>query len=206
MPLQKIPSGTDLYTNFIDCCTQCAVDSPDNGEESTACCAACPNPIDYLLFWAEHSDETQQSCDDKTAATSCMTAKGNTASTFAGNDKGDHYKPMCDTLQANVPCDAGKLKEAPYDDFKECCQKCQANNAEPDKQMECVHDDNCGAPPTTHTTGHTTEKQTTAKPGPPPPPAPTTTTTVIPKTTTETEGEESDGNGTGPTERPSKKK
>jgi len=198
------PQGTDLYKNFTNCCTQCAVDNPstDNAPQARGCCAACPSPIDFLLFWAEH--KAQKGCEDTNLVTNCNGAALGAADTFPGKSLNAKYKPMCEKLNENVGCDHLKeeeIEKPPFTDFKDCCKICNGSSYKTaDAQMDCVKDKNCGAPPTTHITGQTTKKQTTAGPAPPGPPAPTTTTTVIPKTTTETEGEDSDGNGTGPTD------
>jgi len=191
--------GTELYKEFKTCCEGCGTQ-----DSARDCCAACPNPIDYFLFWAENNASTEV-CGDQESWDKCV-KPAKLGGTVA---KGTSYAEMCTTLKTNVGCSelkAENFDKSPYTDFQECAKECKTkdvNNVAPnaDQQMQCVAESDCGAPPTTHTTGHTTEKQTTAGPAPPaPPPAPTTTATVIPKTTTETEGEDSDGNGTGPTD------
>jgi len=187
--------GTELYTKFKDCCNGCAGNDEYTGTQYTNCCAACPGPIDYFLFWAENNASTACDAQPNTFSTDCKKPD-----TLGGD--ATKYTAMCNTLITNVGCDnldASHIGESPYTDFEKCCQNCEKKTTA-DDQMQCVHDDNCGAPPTTHITGSTGEKPTTVGPAPPTPPAPTTTTSVIPKTTTETEGEESDGNGTGPTD------
>lgn len=196
LPNSSESSDTKLYSEFKDCCTQCAKDNADVSEatKATACCAACPNPIDYFLFWAENDAATACSSNSKSFPSADCTKPAK----LGGKDAKDaSYEKMCTTLENNVGCEGLDDPDSPsFTEFKSCATGCKTKDTV-DQQMGCVEDTNCGyIAPTTHTT----TKPATA--GPPTPPAPETTTSasVIPKTTTETEGEDSDGNGTGPTD------
>lgn len=171
------PDGTQLYKNFTICCEKCAGDNPgpDEAGKATACCAACPSPIDFFLFWAENSGP--DCTNDTSLAKNCNDAAVGTADTFAGNSENAHYKPMCDKLAENVHCDGlttDNLQKPPFTDFKDCCEKCNGSSyTTADEQMDCVAKKDCGAPPTTKPT-----------------PAPKTTSSET------TEGGDSEGNST----------
>merc|ERR1711879_351940 len=133
------------------------------------CCAACPNPILYFLYWAEHDCKTDDDgCANKADAVDITTHCSN-AKPVSMTDGGEitQWKAMCTTLNDTIGCSGLQNQDNyPYSDFNTCCVSCEKKDGEndptPTQQMTC-----CAAcPPETHTTTDKTGGTTTENPAP----------------------------------------
>jgi len=157
----------ELFTEFTTCCGAC--DPTD-----TKCCAECPNPVMYFLYWAEHDCKTDVDACDSQEDLKDFTPECNNAKPVSITDAGEstQWDAMCTTLKEKVGCSGlQKQDENPYSDFNSCCEKCEKkkdgqNDPTPTQQMTCCAATCCAdcppvTPPTTVATVPTNENKTT---------------------------------------------
>lgn len=168
----------ELFTAFIYCWDDCT-------SHNTSCCAECPNPVEFFLYWAEHdckNDVCRNSSAQKHSKVlrryinadvinACIPAKPVSMTYYIENLS---WSEMCVTLNDKIGCSGlQKPSEYPYRDFKTCCVSCEKESDVVNDQMLCCAD--CWTkitPPTTESTtvtaDNTTEESSTSAPLLPP--------------------------------------